>query len=57
MPFSLNFTNTKLNPIYYLLALSAAHHILHVSRIRVKMNLASFNPPNISFSSQVATKW
>jgi hypothetical protein len=28
--------NTKLNPICHLLALFGAHHILHVSRIRVK---------------------
>ena len=31
----INPLNTKLNPICYLLALSA-HHFLHVSRIRVK---------------------
>jgi hypothetical protein len=28
--------NTELNPICHLLALLGAHHILHVSRIRVK---------------------
>jgi len=28
--------NAELNPIYYLLTLLGAHHILHVSRIRVK---------------------
>jgi len=28
--------NTKLNPICHLLALLGAHHILHVSRVRVK---------------------
>ena len=28
--------NAELNPICYLLALLGAHHILHVSRIRVK---------------------
>ena len=27
----------ELNPICYLLALLAAHHFLHVSRIRVKL--------------------
>jgi len=31
-----NPLNTKLNPICHLLALLGAHHILHVSRIRVK---------------------
>jgi len=35
---TLNFnpSNVKLNPICHLLALLGAHHILHVSRIRVK---------------------
>jgi hypothetical protein len=28
--------NAELNPISHLLALLGAHHILHVSRIRVK---------------------
>ena len=32
----LNSLNAELNPIYHLLALLGAHHILHVSRIRVK---------------------
>jgi len=32
----LNPLNTKLNPICHLLALLGAHHILHISRIRVK---------------------
>jgi hypothetical protein len=31
-----NPLNTELNPIFYLLALLGAHHILHVSKIRVK---------------------
>jgi len=31
-----NPLNTELNPICHLLALLEAHHILHVSRIRVK---------------------
>ena len=34
---SLNPLNAKLNPICPLLALLGAHHILHVSRVRVKM--------------------
>ena len=38
--FHLNPFNAKLNPICHLLALLGAHHILHVSRIRVnKMKL------------------
>jgi hypothetical protein len=32
-----NPLNTELNPICHLLALLGAHHILHVSRIRVKL--------------------
>ena len=32
----INFLNTKLNPICHLLALLGSHHILHVTRIRVK---------------------
>jgi hypothetical protein len=35
----LNPLNAELNPICHLLALLGAHHILHVSRIRVKRNL------------------
>ena len=34
--YEFNPLNTELNPIYHLLALLGAHHILHVSRIRVK---------------------
>ena len=32
-----NLLNAKLNPIYPLLALLGAHHILHVSRQRVNL--------------------
>jgi len=31
-----NLLNAELNPVCHLLALLGAHHILHVSRIRVK---------------------
>jgi len=34
-----NPLNAELNPICYLLALLGAHHFLHVSKIRVKMDL------------------
>jgi hypothetical protein len=37
MAFFINPLNAELNPICNLLALLGAHHILHVSRIRVKM--------------------
>jgi len=33
---SINPSNIKLNPMCHLLALLGAHHILHISRIRVK---------------------
>jgi len=33
----INPLNAELNPICHLLALLGAHHILHVSRIRVKL--------------------
>jgi hypothetical protein len=36
---SLNPLNAKLNPICHLLALLGAHHILHVSRKGVKMEI------------------
>jgi len=32
-----NPLNAELNPICHLLALLGAHHILHVSRVRVKL--------------------
>jgi hypothetical protein len=34
----INPLNAELNPICHLLALLGAHHILYVSRIRVKQN-------------------
>jgi len=34
---NVNPLNTKLNPICHLLALFGAHHILHISRIRVNV--------------------
>jgi len=35
-PEDLNHLNAELNPICHLLALLGVHHILHVSRIRVR---------------------
>jgi len=35
---NINPLKTQLNPICHLLALLGAHHILHVSRIRVNLN-------------------
>ena len=34
--FFINPLNTELDPICHLLALLGAHHILHISRVRVK---------------------
>ena len=39
-----NPLNALLNPICYLLTLLEAHHILHVSRIRVKSLNVQLNP-------------
>jgi hypothetical protein len=36
-PIAFNPLNAELNPIRHFLALLGAHHILHVSRIRVKL--------------------
>jgi len=33
----INLLNAELNPICHMLALLGAHHILHISRIRVKL--------------------
>jgi hypothetical protein len=37
----INPLNDKLNPTRHLLALLGAHHILHVSRVRVKVTAIS----------------
>ena len=34
--------NVELNPICHLLALLEAHHILHVSMVRVKLTLVTY---------------
>jgi len=39
---AINSLNAELNPICHLLALLGAHHILHVSRIRVNMRLLRY---------------
>jgi len=36
--YYLNPLNAELNPICHLLALLGAHHILHISRIRVNLH-------------------
>ena len=39
--------NAQLNPISHLLVLLGAHHILNVSRIRVKLNLMYVQVKNV----------
>ena len=40
-----NPLNTQLNPICHLLALLGAHHIFHISRIRVKGHILQYFVP------------
>jgi len=48
-----NSLNAELNPICPLLALFGAHHILHVSRIRVKVrNDSTEDPRRTGFGSE-----
>ena len=47
----LNPLNTELNPFGHLLALLGAHHILHVSRIRVKRVSERTNPDGLEIKS------
>jgi len=37
-----NTLNAELNPVYHLLALLGAHPILHISRVRVKVQMKRF---------------
>jgi len=46
-----NPLNTELNPICHLLALLGPHHILHVSRIRVKNSSIKFVFENVGYKS------
>jgi len=50
--YPLNLLNAKLNPICHLLALLGAHHILHISRIRVKHRMGYYS--DSSFFTSVA---
>ena len=55
---AVNSLNAKLNPICHLLALLGAHHILHVSRIRVNQKVTHLfeaqrhNPEGCRFDSR-----
>jgi len=48
----INPLNAELNPIWHLLALLGAHHILHVSRIRVKNHIVLSYADDIAILSQ-----
>ena len=49
----LNPLNAELNPICHLLALLEAHHILHVSKVRVKgLNITGFILANNQLDAQ-----
>ena len=48
-----NPLNAQLNPTCYLLALLGAHHILHVSRVRVNLALAGGEPLVLIRSQQI----
>ena len=52
--YTINPLNAELNPICHLLALLGAHHILHVSRIRVK-KVTNFK--KFKFGNRLVTKW
>ena len=41
--YYLNSLNAESNPICHMLALLGAHHILHISRIRVKHFIQKWN--------------
>jgi hypothetical protein len=54
--------NDKLNPICHLLALLGAHHILHVSRIRVKIRIHFTDcwtclPVEVNLAEWIASGW
>jgi len=55
----INPLNAKLNPFCHLLALLGAHHILHVSRIRVKDALGilvgNINPYRTNVENRVSS--
>jgi hypothetical protein len=53
---SLNPLNAELNPICHLLALLGAHHILHVSRIRVNHCANISGPLHSSLSAYICNR-
>jgi len=55
--YCVNPLKAKLNPICHLLALLEAHHILHVSRVRVKLVLIIYSHLCLSFQSGRFPLW
>jgi len=55
MQANINPLNAELNPICHLLVLLGAHHILHVSRIRVNRQLSQASPCEI-YGGQSGTR-
>jgi len=55
-PGDINTLNAKLNPICHFLALLGAHHILHVSGVRVKgAGAIAFKLPDIFLRFEALT--
>ena len=52
-----NLLNAELNPICYLLALVEAHHILHVSRVKVKAETGSQSTVPLDGNSLTPWTW
>ena len=52
-----NLLNAELNPICYLLALVEAHHILHVSRVKVKAETGSQSTVPLDGNSLTPCTW
>jgi len=56
-PIDIKALNAELNPICHLLALLGAHHIFHVSRIRVKNNFSCWlDTDALSKNSPIPTR-
>jgi len=57
MQTNINPLNAELNPTCHLLAFLGGHHILHVNRIRVKINLCTCNWYSLMASMTNAKKF
>jgi hypothetical protein len=50
--YDINSLNAKLNPICHLVALLGAHHILHVSRIRINFAFIGYKKINKNLNNK-----